>query len=166
MRFATEHRFRAAPATVAGLMVDPAFAGTLELPDLSMPQVLEHTRNGRECLLSVRYEFTGQLDGLARRVIAGRKLTLVQVVRLDEAAGAGTYRLEAEADPRRVHGDATITITADGDGCVRRFDGEFVVGVPLMGGTIEKRLLPGILTRFDAEAAALSARIGEGDARG
>ena len=32
-----------------------------------------------------------------------------------------------------------------------------------MGGTIEKRLLPGILSRFDVEAAALAARLGAGD---
>ena len=54
--------------------------------------------------------------------------------------------------------EATITLTPDGAECVRRFDGDFVVKLPIMGGTIEKRLLPGILSRFDVEAEALADR--------
>jgi hypothetical protein len=165
MHFAVEHHFPAAPSAVAHLMVDPAFEGKLELPDLALPEVLEHGRDGGESVLKLRYEYTGQLDALARRIVSGRQLTLVQVVRLDEAAGAGSYQLEAEADPQRVHGAATITLSADQGGCTRRFDGDFVVKVPLIGGTIENRLLPGILSRFDAEAVALAARL-SGDGHG
>ena len=61
-----------------------------------------------------------------------------------------------------MHGAAPITLTPDGAECVRRFDGDFVVKLPIMGGTIEKRLLPGILSRFDVEAEALGVRLRAG----
>ena len=61
-----------------------------------------------------------------------------------------------------MHGAATITLTPDGAECVRRFDGDFVVKVPLMGGTIEKRLLPGILAVSTSKPTR--SRIGSGPA--
>jgi hypothetical protein len=169
MHFTTEHRFPGAPEEVAALMIDPAFEAAVDLPDLSTPTVLEHAAQSTSDAgsLRLRYEYIGELDGLARRITAGRKLTLVQLVEFDAAAGPGRYTLEAEADPGRVRGAASITLTQDGAECVRRFDGDFVVKVPLMGGTIEKRLLPGILRRFDVEAEALADRLraaGAGDA--
>ena len=163
MQFTTEHRFPGSPQQVAALMVDPAFETAVDLPDLSTPEVLEHTEAADGTILRLRYEYTGQLDGLAKRITAGRQLTLVQMVQLEVAAATGQFTLVAEADPGRVHGAATITIAADGAESIRRFDGDFVVKVPLMGGTIEKRLLPGILSRFDVEAAALAARLGASD---
>jgi hypothetical protein len=167
MHFTTEHHLPGPPHAVAALMVDPDFEGNVDLPDLSRPAVLEHERGDGASRLTLRYEYTGQLDGLARRIVAGRKLTLVQTVEFEEAAGPGTYHLEAEADPGRVNGNATITLTDDGGGgCVRRFEGDFVVKVPLMGGSIEKRLLPGILSRFDVEAEALAQRLKAGNAGG
>ena len=167
MHFTTEHRFPGAPEQVAALMIDPTFEAAVALPDLKAPDVLEHVAPSPTSdagSLRLRYEYVGELDGLARRVTAGRKLTLVQFVGFDTAAGPGRYTLEAEADPGRVHGAATITLTPDGAECVRRFDGDFVVKLPIMGGTIEKRLLPGILSRFDVEAEALAERLRAGSA--
>jgi hypothetical protein len=61
-----------------------------------------------------------------------------------------------------LHGNAAITITANGgDASTRRLEGEFTVKVPLMGSAVEHKLLPGILSRLDVEAAALAERLGQ-----
>ena len=160
MHFTAEHSFPAEPARVGALMVDPVFEASVALPDLSPPEVVEHSDAGAEHVLRLRYEYVGELDPMAKRLLAGRSLTLVQAVRLDPTTGRGTLTLEAEADPGRLHGSARITIDAeDGDSSVRRLDGDFVVKVPLVGGAVERRLLPGVLSRFDVEAAALTARL-------
>ena len=39
---------------------------------------------------------------------------------------------------------------------MRGLDGDFVVKVPVIGGSIERKLLPGILARLDVEADALA----------
>ena len=160
MHFTTQHRFPAAPARVAALMVDPEFEGAVQLPDLSPPDVVEHDTDGNEHVLKLRYEYVGQLDPMAKRLLAGRQLALVQTVRIDPDTGLGALTIEAEADPGRLHGNAQITLTAagagDGDASVRGLDGDFVVKVPVIGRTIERKLLPGILARLDVEADALA----------
>jgi hypothetical protein len=160
MQFSTEHHFPAAAADVAALMLDPAFEASVALPDLGPATVLEHDATGEQHCLRLRYEYIGQLDPIARRLLAGRDLALVQELRLEPSSGRGQLRISAEADPGRLHGSAAVTVADDGiDACVRRLRGEFVVKVPLMGGTVERKLLPGILSRLDIEAAALTARV-------
>jgi hypothetical protein len=160
MHFTAEHKFPAPPERVAALMVDPEFEARVELPDLSPPTVVEHDVTSAEHVLRLRYEYIGQLDAIARRLLGNRQLVLVQAVRLDPGTGKGQLTLEAEADPDRVHGAATINLTADGaSGSVRRLDGDFTVKVRLIGGSVERRLLPGILSRLDVEASALAERV-------
>jgi hypothetical protein len=162
MHFSLEHHFPAAPERVAALMVDPDFEAHVDLPDLSAPTVLAHDVDAIPNVLRLRYDYVGSLDPIARRLLAGRNLTLVQEVRIDPATGAGKLTLEAEADPGRLHGNAAITITANrGDASTRRLEGEFTVKVPLMGSAVEHKLLPGILSRLDVEAAALAERLGQ-----
>ena len=156
MHFTTEHRFPAAPARVAALMVDPEFEGAVQLPDLSPPEVVEHGTDGDATVLKLRYQYVGQLDPIAKRLTAGRQLALVQTVRIDPDTGLGTLTIDAEADPGRLRGDARITLSANVDACVRALDGDFVVKVPVIGGTLERKLLPGILARLDVEADALA----------
>jgi len=162
MRFSVEHEFPASPDRVAALMIDADFVGSVVLPDLSPPEIVDHTRTDTDALVRVRYTYVGQLDPIGRRLLGNRDLVLVQTVALDLESTAGTLRLEAEADPTRLHGTAQIAITADGhapDMSRRRLDGDFTVKVPLVGSSVERRLLPGILARFDVEAAALAARL-------
>ena len=62
-----EHEFPGAPDAVADILCDPAFHTRLELPDLSRPEVVEHTTAGTERILRLRYEFVGHIDPIARR---------------------------------------------------------------------------------------------------
>jgi len=52
-----------------------------------------------------------------------------------------------------------VVLAATATGTRRRIDGEFFVKVPLVGGTAERRIVPGIVTRMDVEAAALTAAL-------
>jgi len=144
-------------------MCDPEFQTHLELPDLSLPTVVTHDVDGTICLLRLRYEYTGQLDSMARRVIGGRTITWVQELRLDRATGTGTLSFSADDDGGRVNGEASVTITAtDGDGSHRRIAGDFHIRIPVVGGTAERKIVPGLVRRLDVEAAALSDRLGAG----
>lgn len=159
MRFHVEHRFASSvDAVIAGLL-DPAFHRGLQLPDVRLLDLHEHTE-GSESLLRLRYTFVGHLDPLARRLLGGRQLTWRQDLRLDRTRREGRLSFEAEADPQRLHGAGDITLRpAEGGGTVRRIDGELVVRVPVIGGTAERRIVPGLLRRLDVEAQALDDRL-------
>jgi hypothetical protein len=157
MRFETEHEFPASCAAVAAVLCDPAFQTQLALPDLSLPTVLHYDDDGATRRLRLRYEYVGRLDPIARKVIAGRDLTWIQDLQLDTTTFAGTLTFEAEAAPDRLNGRADLTLVADGDSkCTRHIRGDLYVRVPLIGGTAERRIVPGLLIRLDVEAAALA----------
>ncbi len=160
MRFEAEHEFPGSRAAVASVLCDPDFHTNLELPDLSLPTVVEQGDEGTTRLLTLRYEYVGQLDPIARRVIAGRQLTWVQALRLDTTTYSGTLAFSAEAAPDRLNGQAELALLSDGeDRCMRRIRGDLRVHFPVVGGTAERRIVPGLLIRLDVEAAALAKRL-------
>jgi len=158
MKFAAEHTFTAPPAAVAAVLCDPDFHRTLDLPDLSRPEIVEHTVDGNSRALKLRYEFVGHIDGWAKRIIGGRKLTWLQELRLDVGTMGGTLTFAAESDPKRLNGEATVELTAVADAQTRRtIEGELHVRVPLVGGKAEGRIVPGLVRRLGVEAEAAAA---------
>ncbi len=172
MRFSAEHRFEGPPAAVASVLVEPDFYGALELPDLRLDAVVAAGPGEQdgERMLVLRYEYTGSLDPMARRLLGGTRLTWTQEVRVRLAGtgpggtAAGWLTFRAEAAPGLLHGEARFSLEAAGDGTVRRLAGELVVGVPVIGRTAEQRIVPGILTRLDVEAEAARRRLAAGEA--
>ena len=106
VRFRVEHEFPGARDAVADILCDPAFHTRLELPDLSRPEVVEQSTIGTARILRLRYEFVGHLDPIARRILAGRRLTWIQELRLDIATYVGRLSFAAEAEADRLHGSA------------------------------------------------------------
>jgi hypothetical protein len=160
VHFEVEHEFPGSCAAVAAVLCDPDFHTNLELPDLGRPTVVERGEDGGHRRLTLRYEYIGQLDPIARKVIAGRELTWIQALRIDTTTFAGTLTFSAEAAPDRLNGRADVALVTAGDErCTRRIGGDLHVKFPLVGGTAERRIVPGLLIRLDVEAAALAAKL-------
>jgi len=158
--FTVEHEFPAAPAAVADVLCDPAFHTALELPDLSLPEVVDESNDGTTSVLRLRYEFIGHLDPVAKKVLSGQKLTWIQTLTYDHAANRGKLEFAAEAGADRLFGSAQVALVAlDDDRSRRHISGELHVKVPLVGGMAEKRIVPGLVRRLDVEAAACRERL-------
>jgi hypothetical protein len=164
VRFNAEHHFAGPVEALTSLLLDPGFHTGLQLPDVSLPEVVGRTTQGDEDVLRLRYEYTGQLDPIARRLLGSRKLTWLQELRLDREIGTGRLSFHAEADPGRLHGNAVVRLEpADGGaGSRRRLEGNLKVAVPVVGGTAERRIVEGLLRRLDVEARALDERLRDG----
>jgi hypothetical protein len=156
--FEVVHDFPAPCAAVASVLCDPTFHTGIDLPDLSRPEVVASTVDGTAQVLLLRYEYIGQIDPIARRIVGSRKLTWMQELRLDTETFKGALSFSAEQDASRLYGSADVTISAVGRGehSRRRITGELRVRVPIVGGTAERRIVPGLVRRLDVEAAALS----------
>jgi hypothetical protein len=160
VKFSSDHEFPAPPAAVATLLCDPDFQKSYDLPDLGRPEVVLHTSDGNARHLRLRYEYLGQLDPIARRLLGNRKLTWIQDLELDLATTRGTLKFSAEAEPDRLYGNAQVALDAVGaDGARRHIEGDLYVRVPLVGGTAERRIVPGLVSRLDVEAAAVTAAL-------
>lgn len=159
VHFETTHRLRGTPIAVSAVLSDPQFYLDLELPDLSPPELLSQEARRGGTQLRLRYEFVGDLDPIARRVLGGRRLRWIQEVRVDDSARGGTLSFGAEQESRRLHGDATFALQPDGQETVRHLEGELKVSIPGVSGMAERRIVPGLLRRLDIEAQALNDRL-------
>lgn len=159
MKFRAEHRFAAPADAVMALLMDPAFHRQLELPDLELLEVVDSGTEADQSLLRLRYDFVGQLDAIAHRLLGGRRLTWSQELCLNRTTGAGRLSFQADGAPRQLHGEAAVAVEPADGATVRRVEGELVVAVPLFGGRAERRIVPGLLRRLDIEARALDDRL-------
>jgi hypothetical protein len=167
VRFVVEHSLPGSPALVAATLCDPAFHLALELPDLGRPDVVEGSATDGERVLRLRYEFVGHLDPIARRFLGDRTLAWLQELRVDTGTLEGTLAFAAEADPARLHGTARVHLAAEGNARTRRrIAGDLHVRVPVIGGTAERRIVPGLVRRLDVEADALARVLGDAGPRG
>jgi Protein of unknown function (DUF2505) len=162
MRFQVEHRFNGSPSEVAALLTDPRFYETLVLPDVSEPEVLESSADAQRSILRIRYQFTGDLDAMGRRLLPKERLAWIQQVSVEHSNDSGDLRFNAEADPKRLHGSGHFDLRSDDGGCVRRLAGELVVAVPLIGSRAERKIVPGVLRRLDIEAQAINDALARG----
>jgi hypothetical protein len=163
MHFEVRHELSGSPTAVAAILCDPAFHEGLELPDVSAPEIIEHSTNGDSCVCKLRYEFTGHLDPIAQKVVAGRKLEWNQDLTLDCERGRGTLEFSASVDPKRLNGQATIALDAldalDGTRTRLTIAGDLHVRIPLLGGRAEKAIVPGIVRRLEVEADGIEAAL-------
>ena len=160
VHFEAANDFAAPPERVGELMSDPDFQSQLDLPDLSAPTVVAHEVDGPRRLLRLRYQYVGQIDSFAKRIVGNRQLTWVQELRLDVSTGVGELAFSADEDrrPRQRRGDGRD----HADGRRRRtarIRGDFRIRIPLVGGTAEKKIVPGLVRRLHVEAAGLAARV-------
>jgi Protein of unknown function (DUF2505) len=162
MRFQAEHWLDGSPAAVATLLTDPQFYQALALPDLSRPEVLPSRSDDQRRHLRLRYEFTGTLDPIARRLLGENRLAWIQEVQIEPSTGTGDLTFGAAADPRRLRGSGHFTLQAKDGRCVRRLSGEMVVAVPMIRARAERRIVPGVLRRLDIEAEAINQALAEG----
>jgi hypothetical protein len=173
MEFSAEHRFAGSPRAVASILGDRTFYEELELPDLSLDAVVRDQPDDEagQRVLVLRYEYTGHLDPMARRLLGGARLTWTQEVRLGPVGAGpggsveGALVFRAEAKPDLLHGDARFSLSSDRRATVRRLAGTLVVALPVVGRMAEQRIVPGVLARLDVEAEAVGRRLGAAEAR-
>lgn len=159
MRFEGEHRFAAPPPAVVDVLADPAFYQDLTLPDLRLDDVVDHHRDETGAVVRLRYEYTGNLDPMALRLLGGERLTWLQELAIEPSGTSGTLTFRTEANPDVLHGDASFTLDADGGTTVRRLSGDVVVTLPIIGAMAERRIVPGVVARLDIEAEAINRRL-------
>ena len=164
MHFEREHDFAGTVERVASIMSDPAFQTALDLPDLARPDVVAHEVDGTAHRLTLRYEYIGQLDPIAQKVVGGRKLTWVQDLRIDVATGRRHARVLGRRRRRsgRRHRDGHDQSTQRRPATRRAggvIDGDFRIRIPLIGGKAEKAIVPGLARRLDVEADAVAAEL-------
>ena len=156
MKFRLEHRFEAPLTAVEEAMVDPEFLEGTRLPDVGPPRVLSRDDAGGTVTLSVKYEYTGGLDALARRVLRAGEVSWTQETTLDRRTHRTEFRVVPDAYPDRFRCGGTMQLRRDGPVTVRDIDGELRIKVPIIAGRAEGLIIPCPRSRMNREAELLA----------
>jgi hypothetical protein len=156
VRFHLEHRFLAPLEKVEDAMVDPAFLEGTRLPDVAPPRVLSREESGPTITLRVRYQYTGSLDSLARRVLRVDDVNWVQESRLDRTTHRTEFKVVPGVHPDRFRCGGTMQLRQEGNETVRGIDGELRIRVPIFSGRAEGLIVPGLRSRMNYEAELLA----------
>ena len=156
MKFRLEHRFEAPLGVVEEAMVDPDFLEGTRLPDVGPPRVLSREDVGDTVTLRVKYEYTGGLDALARRVLRAGEVSWTQQTSLDRRTHRTEFRVVPDVYPDRLQCRGTMELSIDGTATVRVIDGELRIKVPIFASRAEALILPGMRSRMNSEAELLA----------
>jgi hypothetical protein len=153
MRYRLEQHYAASPDTVSRAFADPALYSEMAgLPKFGKPEVLSRTEDGDTVRLAVRYRFTGNLSGAARRALDPAKLTWVEHSTHDMAGGTVEFSLAPDHYADRFRAAGRYAFLPHGEGTLRVIDGEVVVKAPLVAGTVERAIVSGLREHLAAEA--------------
>jgi hypothetical protein len=155
VKFNLEHRFGAPLEAVEQAMVDPAFLAGTRLPDVGPPEVLSREESGDTVTLRVRYEYTGGLDSLARRVLRSGDVSWVQETTLDRSTHRTAFNVVPKVYPDRFRCSGTMQLQEEGVGTRRLILGELRIKVPVFASRAEGLILPGLRSRMNREAELL-----------
>jgi hypothetical protein len=158
--------------------LDPAFYQSLgQLESISPPVILALSCEGGWAHLELRYRFSGELSGPARRILDPAKLSWVQVTDVNLVARrsevqmvpdhyANLLKFSGWYELRDLGGRPAkdLEYEARPERCVQHFEADLRVNVPLLGGLAE-RAIAGSILRNVAETAWLVGRYELSDER-
>lgn len=159
--FAERSEFTVDPAAVWAVLVDPAFlAARAERSGARDHQEAVTHEGGTTVVTSSRTVGTDRLPQAASRFL-GSSAVVDQVERWAPAGPDGSRRaqltLTVRSAPVELTGTVTLTPTATGSSY--DLTGSLSVRVPLLGGSVEKAALPGLLDLIRSEVELARERL-------
>lgn len=143
-------------------LVDPSFYAAMSaIGPIGTPEVLRRTDDGSHVRLSVRYRFTGDLGGPARRVLDPAKLTWVIESSLDRAANTVGFVMVPDHYGDRLECRGTYRFEDRGGTTVQTVEGDLIVHVPLVGRAVERAILMGLRQHLAEEAELIARYVGQ-----
>jgi len=157
VRFVVDQPIAAPCDRVAQALVDPAYYRALAtMPNIGEPEVLDRVEQPGRVDLRVRYRYTADLSGPARRVLDPTKLTWVVESSADLASHSTTFRMVPDYYRDRIECQGGYTLRPNGtDATVQHAECELQVRYPVIGKLAERSIVTGLKDHMAQEAAVL-----------
>jgi hypothetical protein len=166
MKFQILDRFDGTLAEFERVLDDPKLHDRLAqaMPGLLRIEPLERVDEGERVRRRVRYtpNTDGKIPSFGRSVVKPSMLAWVEESTFDKTRHRFEYRILPNLPENwrdRFHSQGSYQLSQEGQKVLRRIEGEIVVRLPLLGGTVEKLLLRELKENFRAEADAMSAML-------
>lgn len=154
----TDVQHIAAPAPAATkVLADPRFYLSRDSSEaIAAVELVDHTTEGDQVDLRIRFAFTGDLNAAARAILNPDQLTWVQHTSHDLATGRVSFEILPDNYADRLRCRGRYTVTADGDDAsLRTVTTELHVRAPLVGAQVERVIFDGFLRELESQALAV-----------
>jgi hypothetical protein len=157
VRFVVDQPIAAPFDRVEQALVDPAYYRALAaMPNIGEPEVLELAERGGRVDLRVRFAYTADLSGPARRVLDPTKLTWVVESTVDLASHKTTFRMVPDYYRDRIECHGVYTLQPNGpQATIQHIEGDLLVHYPIIGKLAERSIVTGLKDHMAQEAAVL-----------
>jgi hypothetical protein len=155
VQFSERSTFSAAPEAVFAVLTDPDFLRARAERSGAVDHEESVTADGAVTVVSTsRTVHTDVLPQAASRFL-GQTAVVEQVERWEPAGADGSRRAALTLTVRSAPVEllAATTLAAEGPGSVHEMDGSLTVRVPLLGSSVEKAALPGLLQLVRSEVS-------------
>lgn len=152
MQFEIRHRFPCPPGHLWALVEAPAFDVRLAQESGATRETIERREVGGELYVRRRISTRRDLPAPMKKVVGTDRITYDQ----ESWHRAGGDTLRWKISPLvlgdRFRGEGQTILRATADGCERIIRGELSIRVPLLGSTMEKRLIDDVTASYDLAA--------------
>jgi hypothetical protein len=160
VKFATTQAVAVTPARAMAAYGTPAFyEGRPERDHIEVLEVVRHEDTGARLLMEVRFAFRGPISPAVQRFIDRNKMTWItrNEIRPDEARADWKVLPDHYPDRLSAAGVYTFEPGADGAGTssVVGLEGDLKVRVPVLGKSVERVIVSGLRTYFEAEVLTI-----------
>ena len=161
MKFATTQAVAVPPARAMAAYGTPAFYEGREVRDhIEVLEVVRHEDTGSGLLMEVRFAFRGPISPAVQRFIDHNKMTWItrNEIRPDEARADWQVLPDHYPDRLKASGVYTFEPGADAGGAETSMvgiEGELKVNVPVLGKSVERVIVNGLLNYFEAEVLTI-----------
>lgn len=156
MRFSTTQAVAVAPERALAAYGTPAFYEGRSVRDhIEVLEVVRHEDTGARLLMEVRFAFRGPISPAVQRFVDRNKMSWItrNEIRPDEARA--DWQVRPDHYPDRLRAAGVYTFDPAADGAVVGIEGDLTVRVPLLGKSVERVIVSGLRSYFEAEVLTI-----------
>jgi hypothetical protein len=162
MHFEIKHRFECEPARLWALIDSAEFDRRLAQESGTGREVIERREVAGESYVKRRITKKSELPAAMKKVVGTDRITYDQ----ESWHKPGTETLRWKIAPQvlvdRFSGSGTTILRATPNGCERIIRGDLTIRVPLLGATMEKKLVEDVSASYDLAARIAVKMLSEG----
>lgn len=156
MRFELRHRFDCTPDTLWSITESDDFERRLSAASNSRRELVERTEKNGEIFICRRIIANRELPAPMKKAIGSEHIGWDQHTWRKVGGNQLRWKIVPMVIRDRFSGDGTTTVIPSPTGCERIIAGDVTIRIPLLGGTMEKRLVDDVSASYEAAARIIN----------
>jgi hypothetical protein len=161
MRFSLRHSFACTPDQLWALTEDPAFEQELAQATSTTRELVEDTTRAGVRVRRIRITAHREIPAVMQKAIGSDRISYEQrTERPTDGQGPLRWSIHPTVLQGRFRAEGVTRVVVTPQGCDRVIEGEIEIRVPLVGSTMEKKLVDDVQASYTRAAEVIRRRLG------